>query len=127
MHIDDRNKNILVSCEEPTQALDNFTITAAAKYPINFTEPGKRFALSLHYNGSNGFLFANAVKMYQFKAKDSEIKPYPRSLGNIVKYFAISNMKKTGLKGSVKVFSADYKPINTSEILDIHRFLTKEM
>ena len=89
MQIDDRNKNILVSCEEPTQVLDNFTITAAAKYLINFTEPGKRFALSLHYNGSNSFLFVNAVKMYQFKAKDSEIKPYPRSLGNIVKYFTI--------------------------------------
>ena len=36
-------------------------------------------------------------------------------------------MKKTGLKGSVKVISVDYKPINTSEILDIPRFLMKEM
>ena len=45
---------------------------AEAKYPIIFTESGKRFVLSFHYNGSNSFIFANAVKMYQFKAKDSE-------------------------------------------------------
>ena len=31
VHIDDRNKDILVSCEEQTQALDNLTLTAAAK------------------------------------------------------------------------------------------------
>ena len=41
--------------------------------------------LSLHYNGNNSLLFVNAVKMYQFKAKDSEIKPYPLYLGNISK------------------------------------------
>ena len=44
--------------------------------------------LSIHYNGSNSFLFVNAVKMYQFKAKDSEMKPYPLCRGNI------SNKKK---------------------------------
>ena len=48
-------------------------ITREAKYPINFTQYNKRFALSLRYNGSNNFLFVNATKIYQFKAKDSEI------------------------------------------------------
>ena len=43
-----------------------------SKYPINFTGSGETFLLSLHYNGSNNFLFANAAKLYQFKAKDSE-------------------------------------------------------
>ena len=37
----------------------------------------------MHYNGSNNFLFVNAIKIYQFKAKDSEIKKYPMCLGNI--------------------------------------------
>ena len=32
--------------------------------------------------------------MYQFKGKDSEIKPNPLSLGNISKDFTIVNMKK---------------------------------
>ena len=38
VHIDGRNKNIIVLGEGSTQGLDNATITAEAKYPINFTE-----------------------------------------------------------------------------------------
>ena len=70
VHIDGRNKNILVFGEGLTKGLDNVTIRAEAKYPIPFTESGKRFELSRHYNGSNSFIFDNAVKMYQFNAKD---------------------------------------------------------
>ena len=44
------------------------TLTAEAKYPINFKQSGKIFVLSLHCNGSNSFLFVNATKVYQFKA-----------------------------------------------------------
>ena len=83
MHIDGRNKNILVLGEGPTQGVDNAAITTEARYPINFTELGKRSVLSLHYNEINSFLFVDAVKNYQFKAKDSQIKPYPLCLGNI--------------------------------------------
>ena len=46
-------------------------------------------------------------KIYQFKAKDSEIKPYLLCLGNILKDVTISNLKKTGLKGNVQFFSVD--------------------
>ena len=54
----------------------------------------KRFVLSLHYNGSNSFLFVNATKIYQFQAKDSEIKDYALCLGNISNGFTINNVKK---------------------------------
>ena len=64
--------------------------------------------------------------MYKFKAKNSEIKPYPLCLGNASKYFTLNNMKKTGLKGTVKVFSVDYNPIITSDISDILRYLMKQ-
>ena len=47
--------NILILSEEPTQGLDDTKLTAEAKYPINFAQPGKEFVLSLHYNGSNSF------------------------------------------------------------------------
>ena len=50
--------------------------------------------LSLHYNGGNSFLFVNAVKMYQFKEKDSEIKLYPLCLGNTSKDFTLDNTEK---------------------------------
>ena len=83
MHVDNKNRNISVLVEGPTQRLDNTTITAEAKYPINFTKSGRRFALSLYYNGNSSFLFFNATKIYKFKAKDSEMKLYSWCLGNI--------------------------------------------
>ena len=85
VHVDNKGKDILILGEGPTQALDNTTLKAEAKYPINFTQPNKRFVLSLHYNGSNSFSFVNATKIYQFKAKNSEIKDYALCLGNISK------------------------------------------
>ena len=80
------------------------TLTAEAKYPINFTQPKERFVSSLHYNGINSFLFVKATKLYQFKPKNSEIKDYTLYLGNTSKDFTINNMKKTGLVGVVKFF-----------------------
>ena len=50
--------------------------------------------LSLHCNGSNSFLFVDAVKIHQSRAKDSEVKPYPLCLGNISKGLTINNMNK---------------------------------
>ena len=55
VHIDNTGKDILILGEEPTQRLDDVTLTAEAIYPINFTQADKRFVLSLHYNGSNSF------------------------------------------------------------------------
>ena len=92
VHIDKRNKDISILGEGSTQGLEGAIITSEAKYLINFTESEKRFILNLHYNGSNRFLFVNTVKIYQFRAKDSEIKPYPACLGNISKYFTLDNM-----------------------------------
>ena len=74
VHVDNEGKNILILCEGPTQGLNGTTFTVEAKYPINFTQPRKRLVLSLYYNGSNSFLFANSTKVYQFKAKNSERK-----------------------------------------------------
>ena len=91
--IDKKNKDVLVLGEGTTEGLDNTTFTAEAKLPINFTQPRKRFVLSLHYNGSQSFLFDNSTKINLFKVKDSEIKDYTLSLGNISKYFTINNQK----------------------------------
>ena len=38
MHIDNKNKDILIIGEGPTQGLDDTVLTAEAKYPINFTQ-----------------------------------------------------------------------------------------
>ena len=53
------------------------------------------------------------------EAKDSEIKNCTLCLDNISKDFTINNMKKLGLKRSVKLFSVDFNSIDTNDILDI--------
>ena len=67
-HFDYKNKDILILYGRATKGLDDTTLTTEAKYSINFIQPRKRFDLSLHYNGTNSFLFVNATKIYQFKA-----------------------------------------------------------
>ena len=101
VHIDNKKKDILILGIGPTQELDDTMLTAEAQYSINFSRSNRKFCLSLHYNGSNSFLFINATKKYLIKAKNSEIKKYFLSLRNILKDFTGNNMKKPGLNGYV--------------------------
>ena len=64
VHIDNENKNMLVLDEWSTQGLDDTTLTAEAKYPVNFTQPNKIFLLSLHYNGGNSFFYLLILQKY---------------------------------------------------------------
>ena len=95
-------------------------------YSINFNATGRRFCLSLHYNGDNSYLFVNGREMIKFKTKDSEIVANPLCLGNISNDFSESNVKKTGLYGSIYEFSIDHKAIAVNDILDIHKYLRKK-
>ena len=63
VHIDNKSKDILILGKRPTQKLGDTKLGGEAKYPINFTQPRKRFLLSLHFNGSNSFLFVIATKI----------------------------------------------------------------
>ena len=80
LHVDNKKKDILIVGNGPTQGLDDTTITAEIKYHISFTQSGIKFVLSLHYNGSNSFLFANATQIYKLKAENPEIKDRPLCL-----------------------------------------------
>ena len=62
-----------------------------------FTVTIKKFCLSLHYNGANSYLFVNGTKIYNFKAKDSEIVATPLCLGKISNDWSTDNIKKQGL------------------------------
>ena len=93
VHVNNKGKCILILGEGPTQGL-NHTLTTEAKHSINFTQSGKRFVLCLLYNVSKSFLFVNATKVCQFKAKDSEIKDYALCQGNVSKNFTVNNMNR---------------------------------
>ena len=69
-------------------------------------------------------LFVNVTKIYQFKGKDSERKPYSLCLGNMANDFVVNNLKKAGLNRCEYEFSVDY---NTIDIITIHKFLMKKI
>ena len=52
-------------------------------------------------------MLVNEAKIYQFKAKASELNEYPLYLSNIIKDFTTGDMKNAGLYGYVYGFSAD--------------------
>ena len=125
-HIDNKNKSkdILILGEGPTHRLDDTTLTAEAKYSVNFTRPRKRFAIKLNYYRSKSFLFVNATKIYRFKAKDSEMKDYTMCLRNISRDFVINNMIKRW-KWNVMFFSVGFNPIDTNDIIVIYKYIMK--
>ena len=59
----------------------------------------KKLCLSLHYNGTNSYLFVNGKDIHKFKAKDYKIVATTLCLGNISKYLSVDNMEKMGLNG----------------------------
>ena len=83
--------------------------------------------MKLHYNGASNYLFVNGTEIIKSKAQDSEIYPIPLRLGNISKDFSVDNLKKTRLNGYVYDFSVDYNVIALDDILDIHKYLIKNM
>ena len=124
--IDNRKKDILILGKGPTQGPEH-TLSAEKMYSINFTVTGKKFCLSLRYNGANSYLFVNGEKIHKFKAKDSKIVATPLCLGNISKDGSVDNMKKAGWNGYVYEFSVDYDAIAVDDILEIYNYLMKKI
>ena len=118
-------KDILIFGKGPTQGLEH-TLSTEKLYSINFTKENTKFCLSLHYNGSDSYLFVNCTEIIKFTGKDSEINPYELCLGNISKDWSIDNMKNTGLNGYVYDFIVDCDAIVVSDILDIHKYLMEK-
>ena len=79
----------------------------------------------MHCNGSNRFSFVNPT--YHSKAKDSKMKKCPLCLGNSSENFSANNMKKKNMVKWVRVrfFSVDYRALDTSNIINVHKYLLK--
>ena len=63
VHIDNKKKDILIPGLDPTQELDDLTLTAEAQYTIKFSRSNIKFCLRLDYYGSNSFLFTSAIRI----------------------------------------------------------------
>ena len=64
---------------------------------INFTNPGKKFVLSLHYNGNNSCLFVNGRQELKFKCKTDQLVREKLCIGNLGDKWTTSESEKTGL------------------------------
>ena len=62
VHASNRANNIYVMGDGLTQGIHETTIYAEKNYWRNFTDPGKKFIISLHYNGDDSYLFVNVDK-----------------------------------------------------------------
>ena len=124
--INNKGKNILILGLVPTFGLGEKALSTEKMFSINFTKVNTKFCLSLHYNGTNSYLFVNGTGICKFTAKDSMIIPNNLCLENVSKDFSTSNMKKTGFNGYIYGFSVDYNSIGVSDIQDIHKYLMKK-
>ena len=70
-HANNRKNNILVLGKDVTQGISCTTISAEKMYSINFTVIRKKICSSLHYNGSNSYLFVNQIEICRITAKDT--------------------------------------------------------
>ena len=71
-------------------------------------------------------MFVNGTEIHKFPAKDSEIVPNNLYFGSVLKYFSVSNVKKTGFNGHIYDFNVDYDATDVDDILDIHKYLMKK-
>ena len=69
VHKTNRENNIYVMGHGFAQGIHDTTLYAEKSFYRNFTDPGKKFVLSLHYNGDDSYLFVNGRQELKLKCK----------------------------------------------------------
>ena len=83
VHATNRVNNIYVMGKGLTQGINDTTIYAEKNFYTNFTDFSKKFMLSLHYNGDDGYLFVNGRQELKFKAKTDQLVQEKLCIGNL--------------------------------------------
>ena len=124
VHKTNRANHIYVMGTGLTQGIHDTTIYAEKNFYRNFTDPGKKFVLSLHYNGDDSYLFLNGRQELKFKCKTDQLVKEKLCIGNLSDQWTTSESEKTGLYGSIYDFVVDYEQIvGAKAIYGIHRYL----
>ena len=63
-------------------------------YSQNFTQPNKKFILSLHYNGDDSYLFVNGKQELKFKCKTESLVKEKLCIGNLSDKWTTSESEK---------------------------------
>ena len=124
VHATNRANNIYVMGDGLTQGIHDTTLYVEKIFYRNFTDPGKKFVLSLHHNGDDSYLFVNGRQELKFKCKTDQLVKEKLCIGNLSDQWTTSESGKTGLYGNIYDFLADYQAIiGVGPIYDIHRHL----
>ena len=124
LHSNNKANNIYVMGKGPVQGVDDTTLYTEKVYSQNFTQPNKKFVLSLHYNDDNSYLFVNGKQELKFKCKTDQLVKEKLYRGNLSNNWSPIEAQKTGLYGNIYDFVVDYKAINgVKEIYNMHRYL----
>ena len=121
VHATNRANHIYLMGEGLTQGINDTTIYVQKNYYRNFTDPGKKFVLCLHYNGDDSYLFVNGSQELKFKCKIDQLVKEKLCTGNLSDQWTASESEKTGLYGNIYDFVVDYEQIlGVKAIYDMH-------
>ena len=124
IHANNKVNNIFVMGDVFVQGINDITLYAEKMYSQNFTQPSKKFILSLHYNGNDSYFFVNGKQGLKFKAKTGHLVKEKLCIGNLSDKWSTSESEKTGLHGNIYDFVVDYEQIvGVKAIYDMHRYL----
>ena len=124
VHKTKRANHIYVMGTGLTQGIHDTTLYAEKNFYRNVTDPGKKFMLSLHYNGDDSYLLVKSRQELKFKCKTDELVKENLCIGNLSDQWTPSESEKTGLYGKIYYFVVDYEQIvGVETIYDMHRYL----
>ena len=90
VHATNRANHIYLMGTGLTQGINDTAIYAENNFYRNFTDFGKKFVLSLHYNGDNSYLFVNGRQELKFKAKTDQLVKEKLCIGNLSEQWTTS-------------------------------------
>ena len=124
VHATNRANHIYLMGTGLTECINDTTIYAENKFYRNVTDFGKKFMLSLHYNGDDSYLFVNGRQELKFKAKTDQLVKEKLCIGNLSDQWTTSESEKTGVYGKIYDFVVDYEQIaGVKTIYDMHRYV----
>ena len=124
VHTNNKANNIFIMGDGFAQGINDMTLYAEKIYSQNFTQPNKKFVLSLHYSDNDSYLFVNGKQELKFKAKPDQSIEEKLCIGNLSGQWTTSESEKTGLYGNIYDFIINYKQVTDVKfIYHMHRYL----
>ena len=95
VHQNNKANNIYVMGDLFVQGINDTTLYAEKIYSQNFTQPNKKFVLTLHYNYHNdSYLFVNGKQELKFKTKTGQLLIEKLCIGNLSDDWTTSESEK---------------------------------